>query len=54
MQMSLNSKIACGMDTTVFGANTNIALYIMNSIGNDMIIYVSICKKLCSLRTTMI
>ena len=42
MQMSLNSKNARGMDTTVFGTNMNIELYRLKSIGNDMIIYFSI------------
>ena len=41
MQMSLNTKIARSMGTTVFGTNMNIALHIINSIDNDMIIYVS-------------
>ena len=40
MQMSLNTKIARSMGTTVFGTNMNIALHIINSIDNDMIIYV--------------
>ena len=41
MQMSLNTKIARSMGTTVFGTNMNIALHIINSIHNDMTIYVS-------------
>ena len=41
MQMSLNTKIARSMGTTVFGTNTNIALNIINSIVKLMIIFVS-------------
>ena len=41
MQMSLNTNIARSKGTTVFGTNMNIALHIINSIDNDMIIYVS-------------